>query len=114
MPGELETALQHRSSALLARLPTARARGLHFRAPGFAIRTSYARRALAGAKTNPKLTSQPDHSIGAGHLGTGTMGLIVNATLGAIVLLLVSSSSDPEQRMGCRAGGGYGFRRRRW
>lgn len=56
---------------LMARLSTikttASTRDLHARAPGFAIWTSYARRALAGAKTNPKLTSQPDHSIGAGH-----------------------------------------------
>ena len=36
------------------------------RAPGFAVWISYARRALTGAKTNPKLTSQSDHSIGAG------------------------------------------------
>lgn len=41
--------------------------GLHARAPSFATWTSYARRALAGAKTNPKLTSQSDHSIRAGH-----------------------------------------------
>src|SRR4029079_17080228 len=67
---ELETALQHRPPALFARLPTTRTRGFHARAPGFAIWTSYARRALAGAKTNPKLTSQPDHSIGAGHTDT--------------------------------------------
>jgi hypothetical protein len=63
----LQTAPQHRSPALVARLPITRTRGLHIRASGFTVGTGYARRALAGAKTNPKLTSQPDHSIGAGH-----------------------------------------------
>lgn len=50
-------------------------RGLHTRAPGFAVWISYARRALAGAKTNPALTSLPDHSIGAGHEDVRYMAL---------------------------------------
>jgi hypothetical protein len=59
--------VQHRAPTLLAGLPSARTRSLHARAPGFAIWPSYARRTLAGAKTSLKLTSQLDHSIGAGH-----------------------------------------------
>ena len=49
---ELETALQHCSPALFARLSTTRTGGLHPRAPGFAVWISYASHALAGAKTN--------------------------------------------------------------
>jgi len=72
---ELETALQHCSPALFARLSATRTGGLHPRAPGFAVWISYARRALAGAKTNPKLTSQPDHSIGAGQQATRSIAV---------------------------------------
>ena len=48
------------------------------------------------------------------HLGTGTIGLIVNATLGAIVLLLVLRLLTRNSGWGVGAGGGYGFRRRWW
>src|SRR4051794_29447664 len=63
---ELETALQHYSSALFARIPTTGTGGLHARASGSAIRPSRSARGHNGTAPNPKLTSQPDHSIGAG------------------------------------------------
>ena len=63
---ELETALQHYSSALFARLPTTGTGGLHAHASGSAIRPSRSARARAGTAPIVKLTSPPDHSIGAG------------------------------------------------
>jgi hypothetical protein len=60
------------SSALFARLPTTGTGGLHARASGSAVRPSRSARAHAGTAPIPKLTSPPDHSIGAGRdLGTG-------------------------------------------
>jgi hypothetical protein len=47
---------------------SAGAAGLAPRAPGSATRASYAGRTPAGATANPKLTFQPDHSIGAGQV----------------------------------------------
>ena len=52
---ELETALQHQSSALCARLPTTGTGGLHARASGSAIRPSRFARRHAGTPPNPKL-----------------------------------------------------------
>ncbi len=62
---KLETGITTLFARTLRWLSATRTGGLHPRAPGFAVWISYARRALAGAKTNPKLTSQPDHWIGA-------------------------------------------------
>ena len=59
-------ALQHRSPALIARIPTVSTGGLHHRAPAFAIWASYIGRASAGENASSKLTFQLDHLMGAG------------------------------------------------
>ena len=65
---ELETTLQHGAHAWLNRLPAAGTRGVRAclrRMAGYAHPTSSAGHATGGEATNPELTSEPDHSMGA-------------------------------------------------
>src|SRR5215210_4156916 len=67
---ELAPSLQWRPAACLHRLPRARPGSVRAgarRMAGCATPTSFAGHAPAGAKTNPKLTFQPDHQAGADH-----------------------------------------------
>src|SRR5204862_1859847 len=67
---KLASSLQHRAAACLDRLPgsgTGGVRASTRRMAGCAIPTSSAGHAPAGAKTDPKLTFDPDHLVGAGH-----------------------------------------------
>src|SRR5437762_4500059 len=69
---KLASSLQHRAAACLDRLPgsgTGGVRASTRRMAGCAIPTSSAGHAPAGAKTDPKLTFDPDHLVGAGHYG---------------------------------------------
>ena len=67
---ELETTLQHGAPAWLTWLPAARTRGVRAclrRMAGCAHPTGSAGHATRSETTNPKLTSEPDHSMGADH-----------------------------------------------
>ena len=89
---ELAAPLQHRPTALIARLQTAGARGLHARAPGCATPTSSAGRALAGAKTNPKLT------CATGPLDLGQSNEVVHLGLERRVLEVLDPAVRRDQR----------------
>ena len=67
-------ALQHGAPAWLNRLPAAGTRGVRAclrRMAGYAHPTSSAGHATGGEATNPELTSEPDHSMGADHVQQG-------------------------------------------
>lgn len=67
---ELATPVQHRPPALLAGLPTTRARGRAL--AGHAVRT----RAHRGAQADHALRLPPDHPMGAGHTHATTSSQI--------------------------------------
>src|SRR5215212_4465183 len=67
---EPEAALQHGPAARVVGLPTSGSGGVRARLrrlAGCATPTGFAGQALASAKTNPELTFNPDHPVGADH-----------------------------------------------
>ena len=75
---KLAAPLQHRASTRLNRLSAAGARGVCARLrrmAGYAIPTSFTGHAHASTQTNPELTFDPDHPVGADQVGASARGL---------------------------------------